>query len=161
MGTATLEREKGSLLVDAATPTPAESEIARQSLESLKRVLGSGNVTAIETELRKLVASRIQGTVFRLLVTILEEFSTGHAVAVTSSEPELSTQQAAEYLGVSRPHVVKLVDAGLIPSRRVGSHRRIMFTDVAAYRRKSDEGHKVLDELANESQSLGLYDNEK
>ena len=70
----------------------------------------------------------------------------------------MSTTEAAALLGVSRPHVVKLVETGLLPHRMAGTHRRILLEDVLAYKKRRDAGHASLDELARETEALGLYD---
>lgn len=154
---ATTVYDEGTLLVDAAAPTPADVETAKATLAVLEGISASGRPFG-EGELRRVFETGIPDPIRRLFLVLLEEFSKGHAVAVTSSEKELTTREAAEYLGVSRPHVVKLVDAGLISSRKVGAHRRIMLEDVAAYSRRTRERHHILDELASEAQEMGLYD---
>jgi 3,4-dihydroxy 2-butanone 4-phosphate synthase / GTP cyclohydrolase II len=74
---------------------------------------------------------------FDLLLEMLEQMARGNVVAITPVEADLTTQQAADLLGMSRPHLVKLLEAGVLPFRLVGSHRRVKLSDVTAYRRGS------------------------
>jgi excisionase family DNA binding protein len=72
---------------------------------------------------------------------------------------ELTTQAAADLLNVSRPHLIKLVDEGKIPYKKVGIHRRIRFQDLMNYKAKQDaEQRRLLAEMAQFSQDLNLYD---
>ncbi|WP_027878153.1 helix-turn-helix domain-containing protein [Meiothermus cerbereus] len=83
----------------------------------------------------------------------LQEFlARGEPVRILPLEAELTTQQAAEILGVSRPYLIRLLEEGKIPHRKVGSHRRVL-----AYRETSRrQGRELLDRLIAESQALGL-----
>jgi excisionase family DNA binding protein len=94
-----------------------------------------------------------------LLLNILKELGQGNAVALDSVQPELTTQQAAELLGVSPPYLVKMLDEGTIPSRNNRTHRRVLREDVVAYKKafrsKQQQG---IEELVALSQELGLYD---
>jgi excisionase family DNA binding protein len=95
--------------------------------------------------------------VARLLMNILQETAAGRAVTLVPLEPEITTQQAAELLNVSRPYVVGLIDKGELSARMVGSHRRLLLQDVLAY--KADNRAKrrqTLRELAEHDQELGL-----
>src|ERR1700677_5121596 len=95
--------------------------------------------------------------VSRLLMDILEQTAAGHAVTVVPVEAEVTTQQAAELLNVSRPFVVRLIGKGLIAARMVGSQHRLPLKDVLAY--KSDirtKRRESLREMAAIDQELGL-----
>lgn len=96
--------------------------------------------------------------VTQVLWTILVEVARGRVIAVVSTAEEVSTGAAASLLGVSRPHVAKLVDAGVLPGRRISRHRRIRLADVMELKRTMDRRHALLDELADATESLGLYD---
>jgi excisionase family DNA binding protein len=93
----------------------------------------------------------------RALALVAREMATGNGVAVVPVHHELTTHQAAAVLHVSRPYLIRMLDEGRLPSRRVGTHRRIRFDDVMAYRaREEDAREALLACLAQESQSLGL-----
>ena len=92
-----------------------------------------------------------------LLSRILDEMADGHNVSVVPQRAEISTQKAADYLNVSRPYVVGLIDTGEIPSRKVGNRRRVLFTDVEAFRQRSDTARlEALAELSAQAQELNM-----
>jgi excisionase family DNA binding protein len=102
---------------------------------------------------------RIPRAAVPLFLTILKEMADGHAVQVIAHERELTTQEAADILKVSRPYIVRLLDEERIPSHRVGSHRRVLYRDIKDYKAKSWSRRKVtLDKLATLDQELGLND---
>ncbi len=93
-----------------------------------------------------------------LMTEVVEHLAAGRAVAVVGADEEISPREAAELLSVSRPFAARLFDEGRIPSRRVGTHRRALVRDVVAYRDQQKAARiAALDELAAESQRLGLY----
>ena len=93
----------------------------------------------------------------RMLVDILAQMAEGNAVTIAPYHAELTTQQAADYLNVSRPHLVGLIGRGELAHRKVGSHRRILFKDLVEYQQGSRvERKKSLDELAAQAQELEL-----
>jgi DNA binding domain, excisionase family len=93
-----------------------------------------------------------------LLLSVLREMGNGKEVAVVATDAEVTTQQAADFLNVSRPYVVKLLEEGKIPFRSVGPRRRVLLEDLLAYKaREEAERHRGLDALVAEAQALGMY----
>jgi excisionase family DNA binding protein len=88
---------------------------------------------------------------------ILSLMAEGKAISLIPSESELSTQQAADMLNVSRPHIVKLLEQGIIPFKKAGSHRRILLEDLLNYAGQQKETRrKSLKFLAEQAQELNL-----
>lgn len=93
------------------------------------------------------------------LLRVLQAMGQGRAVTVTPVENELSTQEVAEMLNVSRPFVEKLVDEGTLPARQVGPHRRLRRGDVLAYKMQLYARQvKAMEELVALTEEQGLYD---
>ena len=100
----------------------------------------------------------IPESVFYVLERITEVLASGDAITVVPVGKELTTQQAANLLNVSRQYLVRLLDQGEIPFRRTGKHRRLRVEDVLAYRERRDRDRKAaLDELAQQSEEFGGY----
>ncbi len=90
---------------------------------------------------------------------LLEAMAAGHGVMIFPLHTELTTMEAADILNVSRPYLVKLLEANEIPYHKVGRHRRIRMEDLLAYKEKTDrESRAAMDELVALSEELGLYD---
>jgi len=100
----------------------------------------------------------VPGELMVMLRAVVEQLRAGNGVSVAPLHAELTTVEAAELLGVSRPHLVKLLEQGAMPHRMVGSHRRVRLVDVLAYRDRQDEtSRRALDELTAQAEGLGLY----
>ena len=94
-----------------------------------------------------------------LFEQILSKLATGHAVAVTEQREELTPNEAASILNVSRPYVLKLLEDGTLPYRMVGIHHRIPYADVIAHKREQRaRSRKAMTELVQLSEDMGLYD---
>ncbi len=147
-------------------PSAQDSEIARESSLRLVSLLGAraaakGDDQPIvvrlgdENEPHEVVA--LPASVLQMLTRLLALVAEGSAVQLLPVEAELSTFEAADVLNVSRPYLVKLLDEGAIPSRRVGTHRRVLLRDLLDYKRRDDQKRQaVLGELAAEAQELGM-----
>lgn len=94
---------------------------------------------------------------YQVLRRIVEEMASGQAVIVRTTDPLLTTGQAAQFLGVSRPTLVRMLDNGVIPGERTGSHRRVQLADLVAYKERQQLGRQAaLDEMAREAAETGL-----
>ena len=117
--------------IETDIPETDEIELARKSGQALaKHISNKFEVTIRGTD----EVVELPLTAARLLVDVLTQIAEGNAVTVIPIHAELTTQQAAEYLGVSRPYLIKLLESNEIPYRFVGSHRRIYFRDLKSYR---------------------------
>jgi len=94
-----------------------------------------------------------------LLAEAAHQLARGHYVALIAGQKEMTTQQVADLLSMSRPHLVKLLENGVIPFIRVGTHRRVLLEDVLVFQqRRAQERETGLAEIAAISQEMGLYD---
>ena len=144
-----------------AVPDEATANQAAEAVDVLERFLrqhptlhaASVSLTANDSD----TTLEIPGQALRLLVDILAQIANGNAVTVAPVHAELTTQQAADVLNVSRPYLVKLLEDRKLPYRRVGNRRRVLLADLLAYKRIDDvERRAIADELTSEAQRLGL-----
>lgn len=137
---------------------PNEKEILL-AIES-SRALASMNKTKTHTfeilvDEKKMI--KIPASVFRMLFVILTQMAAGNAITIIPIHAELTTQEAANLLNVSRPFLISLLEEGKLPYRKVGTRRKILFEDLMQYKKKDDEERmRILDKLTEEAQNLNI-----
>jgi excisionase family DNA binding protein len=146
-------------------PTEEESRLARSSSQRLTAYLqdkkSQRTIRIIrDSDLEEEESIVIPEAAFDLLIEVLAQMAQGNAVNITPLHAELTTQEAADILNVSRPYLVELLETGQIPFRKVGTRRRVRCEDVLNYKREIDSQRmKVLEELAAQAQELNMgYD---
>jgi excisionase family DNA binding protein len=131
-------------------PTEEDVSVARQTSRALAKYANEERVSMRINGQEEVI---LPGPAMDILLTVLSEISQGNAISVMPVHAELTTQEAANLLNVSRPHLVKLLEAGTIPFSKVGSHRRVKAKDIFDYKEQMDqERSAALDELAELSQ---------
>lgn len=141
---------------------PVEREV--QAAVQGQRALAAYLATNFETQRIQIFDDHNQAhqvelptSALRLLVDILAELADGNAVQVVPVHAELTTQEAADLLNVSRPHLVKLLEDGVLPFHRTGKHRRVRFADLMQFKDARDQAsEQAMADLARQSQELGL-----
>lgn len=142
-------------------PTDKDVNLARRSsskLTSLRKRNGAMTITVSQGEREEELD--LPPVAVRMLEMILDELAQGHAIALAPVDREVSTQKAADMLNVSRPFLIKLLESGRIPFRKVGSHRRIRLGELLEYKARMDaEADRAYSELVTQAQELGMgYD---
>lgn len=147
-------------LEDPVLPNEKEIELARASsrvLSTLTLKKAKSVEILLETGKHHHDPVTLPLSAFKLLITILTQMAEGNAVTLIPIHAELTTQEAANLLNVSRPYLIGLLEGKKIPFRKVGTRRRVLFQDLIAYKEKIDTARrKVLDELAEEAQKLDM-----
>lgn len=139
-------------------PTAEDIQQAKESSRKLSKFHNADRVKlSIEGSNEETDSFVLPGVVMQMLLDILSEFSQGNAIGVIPHKAELSTQQAANLLNVSRPYLVKLLDEGKIDHKKVGTHRRVLVGDLLNYKKEIDSArNKSLDDLSQLSQELDM-----
>lgn len=154
-------------LDDVHEPSVEDIDAARTAARQLARVNKGKPVSFTvsrdpdDNEADRSEPISLPANIFRVLINMLVEMGNGNAVAVVPVTAELTTQQSADLLNVSRPHLIKLLDAKALPYRMVGTHRKLRAQDVLTYRDKvSFERRNALTRMVELDEELGLYDDE-
>lgn len=139
-------------------PTESDANLAKETSRLLApRVRSSAPLSFRVLDAAKGETLRIPAPAAKMLVRILEEMARGNAVTLIPVHAELTTQEAADMLTISRPSLIQLLDEGKIEYRRVGTHRRVRFESLMAYKRKADAARRAaLAELAAYDQEIGI-----
>lgn len=141
-------------------PSSYEIDLAKESRKQLSTILQKNKKNGIEISIKlddKLVSFILSPMVIALLNKALVEIENGNIVTVNSEDSEITTQEAANLLNVSRPYVIKILDEGLIDFRKVGSHRRIKLADLIKYKNKMErKNRRAIEELISEAQELKM-----
>lgn len=139
-------------------PTEMDATLARETSRLLAPRMRSKSplrvrvVDGAKEEMLQLPAPAVQ-----MLVRILEEMARGNAVTLIPVHAELTTQEAADMLNISRPSLIQLLDEGKMEYRKVGTHRRVRFDALMTYKRQADaERRAALAELAAYDQEIGI-----
>ena len=140
-------------------PTAQDAAIAREASRMLAPYVEHLENLHFQVGEEKKVTQKLllPATAVRLLLDLLTEMAAGNAITLIPVHAQLTTQQAADVLNVSRPFLVSLLEQGKIPHVKVGTHRRILFEDLMRYKKEIDrERQKALDELIRESEKLNI-----
>lgn len=139
-------------------PTESDANLAKETSRLLApRVRSAAPLSFRVLDTAKGETLRIPAPAAKLLVRILEEMARGNAVTLIPVHAELTTQEAADMLNISRPSLIQLLDEGEIAYRKVGTHRRVRFESLMAYKRKADADRRAaLGELAAYDQEIGI-----
>jgi excisionase family DNA binding protein len=145
-------------------PTEADIELSTESSRVLASLINSHSQTqkiTVESENGKEESLLIPSVAYEFLIDILSQLSQGNAVTLVPVQAELSTQQAANLLNVSRPYLIKLLESKEIPYRKIGKHRKILAKDLYEYKAEIDaKRSQSLDELTVLSEELDLYEDD-
>lgn len=139
---------------DTVVPSLADAKLATESSRILAKIRPDGEVRVRLDNGDELT---LPNSAVRLLSHLLTEMSRGNAVTLIPVHAEFTTQEAADYLNVSRPYLIRLLDEKKIDHHMVGTHRRVRFDDLHRYRKEFHaKRNEALDELATQAQNLNL-----
>jgi len=146
------------IVKDPILPTEEETNLAKESFRRLTAQVDKGNIRiSVGNKGKSAATLELPHVAVTLLLRLLGEIARGNAVTIIPYHAELTTQQAADVLNVSRPFLIKLLEEGKLGFHRVGTHRRIRFKDVMHYKSElRGKQRRALDELTREAQDLDM-----
>jgi excisionase family DNA binding protein len=138
-------------------PSATDTELATESSRVLSKHEDATEAKEFRVHLDGGDVLRLPSAVKTLLIYLLTEMSRGNAVTIIPIHAEFTTQEAADFLNVSRPHLVKLLEKAEMPFHMAGTHRRIKFSDLSDYKKKKDtEREETMAELAKLAQETDM-----
>ena len=149
-----------TMLVQIERPTKRELKLAFESYGTLAAAIEQLHTEEAEIEIEETGDKvKIPLRALKLLGNVLDAMSKGRPISIMPLAAEVTTQKAAEILGCSRPHLVKLLEEGKLPFTKVGRHRRIRFEDLLQYKKGlKDAQRQHLIDMLREDEETGLYD---
>ena len=145
-------------------PSDLDARIARASLKTLASLVAQEGASPLHfhADADQQAQLTLTPPAARLLLDVLQEIGKGNGVTITPVEKQLTTQQAADFLMISRPYLIEeLLEKGKIPYRKVGNRRRVRYDDLLRYQEDEEveiaRREKVMLELMAETERLGLY----
>lgn len=135
----------------------AEATIAAAAVAKLRPIAAAGQDVRLFVEEDVRVVVPLPARLVAVMVTVLESMAERIPISLIPHEAEITTQQAADFLNVSRPYLIGLLDQGLIEHRMVGTHRRIRYSDLLKYEAQSRRDRRAaIEAMVAESKRLGL-----
>jgi excisionase family DNA binding protein len=145
---------------DLIAPDTQDTEQLQQVVNRLTALPSTQPYTL--TDAANNLSIELPPSLFRVLVKAAQQLALGHSVSILHYDQELTTQQAAEVLQVSRPYLIGILEEGQINYHMVGTHRRIRMGDILAYRKTRDAQRRAsLQEMVRVTEAMGLYDAEQ
>lgn len=133
------------------------SDFAAEALDRLSAVLAQpGHIALVDDEGHRV---ELPAPLVQFLLRVARLMEEQRTISLIPEDEEYTTQAAADHLGVSRQHLVDLLERGEIPFHKVGTHRRVVFRDLVAFQKKRDQERRAaLDRLSDAVDAAGLYD---
>lgn len=137
-------------------PTEKETQLAVESSRALAK-MPKAKMHTLEIKVDGQKVIQVPSSVVKMLFTILTQMAAGNAITIIPIHAELTTQEAANLLNVSRPYLITLLEEGKVPYRKVGTRRKILFEDLMNYKNKDDEYRlQTLNKLTKDAQDLDM-----